>query len=208
MTFVIITRTYKTDTIQILKDNIKKVFGQKKNYIHYIICDLTGGVSKEEFEKFADEKTALYFVTEETKKDKYCTYNIDYLIETLKWNDDYWVYILDHDNLLRYNFPQLEQYCNKQTPVLVFNIQTEPIWKGFDGVVKQPLERGKALYYINSANYLAHISVFYRCKHGSIAHSQLHDGLWMEQVLFHNIPIKYINEFYAYHNAITQKKGF
>ena len=53
----------------------------------------------------ADEKTALWFVDEKTKKDKYCTYNIDDLIETLRWNDDYWVYILDHDNLLRYNFP-------------------------------------------------------------------------------------------------------
>ena len=207
MTFVIITRTNKTDTIPILKSNIKKVFGQKKNYIHYIICDLTGGVSKEDFRKYEDEKTALWFVDKTTKRDKYCTHNIDDLIATLKWSDDYWIYILDHDNLLRNNFTELEQYCNKQTPVLVFNIQTAPIWKEFDGIIKKPFVQGKALCYVNSANYLAHVSVFDKCKHGSTLHSQIHDGLWMEQVLYYKIPIKYLNQFYGYHNALKQGLG-
>lgn len=204
MTFCIITRTHKTNTIQILKDDIKNVFGQKKNYIHYIICDTTAGVSKEEFEKFADERTKLWFVDETTKKDRFCTCNIDELIATLKGHDDYWVYILDHDNLLRDNFPQLEQYCNKETPVLVFNIETKPIWAGFDGTVKAPFVSGRIVCYVNSANYLAHISVFEKCKHGSIEHSQLHDGLWMQQVVDNKILIKYINQYFGYHNAISQ----
>lgn len=207
MTFVIITRTHKTDTIQILKDNIKKVFGQKKNYIHYIIADLTGGVSKEQFKQFADEKTALWFVDETTKRDKYCAYNIDDLVRTLRWNDDYWIYILDHDNLLRSNFPQLEQYCNVETPVIVFNIQTEPIWKGFDGIVKKPLEYKHALFYINSANYLVHISVFDLCGHGNNISSAVHDGVFMEKVLYYKIPIKYLNQFYGYNNALKQGLG-
>lgn len=206
MTFCIITRTHKTDTIQILKDNIKQVFGEKKNYVHYIICDTTGGVSKEQFKKFADEKTALWFVTEETKKDKYCAYNIDELVRTLKWNDDYWIYILDHDNLLRKNFPELEQYCDKSTPVIVFNIQTEPIWKGFDGVVKAPLEYKKALFHINSANYLVHQSVFDKCGHGNQIKSDWHDGIFMQKVLYYKFPIKYLDQYYGLNNAITQKR--
>ena len=207
MTFVIITRTHRINTIPILKSNIKKVFGEKKNYIHYIICDLTGGISKEQFKKYADEKTALWFVDETTKRDKFCTHNIDDLIETLKWNDDYWIYLLDHDNLLKSNFPSLENFCKKETPVVVFNIETAPIWAGFDGIIKKPFERGKALCYVNSANYLAHISVFDKCKHGNTLHSQLHDGLWMEQVLANNIPIKYLNGYYGYHNALQQNLG-
>lgn len=207
MTFCIITRTYKTDTIQILKDNIKKVFGQKKNYVHYIICDLTGGVSKEEFKKFEDEKTALWFVDETTKRDKFCAYNIDDLVRSLRWNDDYWIYILDHDNLLKSNFPSLENFCKKEYPVIVFNIQTPPIWKEFDGTVKAPLEYTKALFHINSANYLVHISVFDKCGHGNNIKSDWHDGIFIEKVLYYKMPIKYLNGYYGYNNAITFNLG-
>ena len=207
MTFIIITRTYKTDTIPILKSNIKKVFGQKQNYIHYIICDLTGGVSKVHFKKYRDEHTKLYFVTPELKRDKFCTHNIDDLIETLKGNDDYWIYILDHDNLLKSNFPSLENFCKTDYPVVVFNIETAPIWAGFNGTIQKPFVKGKALCYVNSANYIAHISVFDKCKHGNTLHSQVHDGLWMEQVLANNIPIKYLNGYYRLHNALKQGLG-
>ena len=205
MTFCIITRTHKTDTIQILKDNIKKVFGQKQNYVHYIICDLTGGVTRDQFELYEDEHTKLYFVSAMTKRDKYCTHNIDDLIESLKGHEDYWIYILDHDNLLKNNFPALENFCNKDYPVVVFNIQTAPIWKGFDGTINKPFEQGKIVCYVNSANYIAHISVFEKCKHGNTKYSQLHDGIWMEQVVHYNYPIKYLSGYYGYHNA--QKQG-
>ena len=207
MTFVIITRTHKTDTIQILKDNIKKVFGQKKNYIHYLICDLTGGVSKEEFEQFADEKTALWFVDETTKRDKYCAYNIDDLVRSLRGFNDYWIYILDHDNLLKSNFPTLENFCKEEYPVVVFNIQTEPIWKGFDGTVEAPLEYKKALFHINSANYIVHISVFDKCGHGNRIKSDWHDGIFMQKVLYYKIPVKYLNGYYRFHNALKQGLG-
>ena len=139
MTFCIITRTHKTDTIQIIKDDIKTVFEKagKDNYVHWIICDTTGGVTKEEFTKFADEKTKLCFVDEKTKvpNDTFCAYNIDVLARYLMKNEDYWVYILDHDNLLKDNFPDLEQYCNEATPILMFNIDTPRVSQDFDGTI-------------------------------------------------------------------------
>lgn len=207
MTFAIITRTYKTDTIQILKDNIKKVFGQKKNYVHYIICDLTGGVKVEQFEQFADEHTKLFLVDKNTKIDKYCAYNIDALVRTLREHEDYWIYILDHDNLLKSNFPSLENFCKKEYPVIVFNIQSPPIWKGFDGTVKAPLEYKKALFHINSANYLVHISVFDKCGHGNKVKSDWHDGIFMQKVLYYKMPIKYLNGYYGYNNALKFNLG-
>ena len=209
MTFCIITRTHKTDTIQIIKDDIKRVFKKagKDNYVHCIICDLTGGVSADEFEKFADDKTQLYYVDEQSKVkgDKYCAYCIDVLARHLmKEHSDYWVYILDHDNLLKDNFPDLEQYCDEATPILMFNIKTPKISQDFDGVIKAPLTYKHALFHVNSANYLVHISVFDKCGHGNKIKSGWHDRIFIQKALYCKTPIKYLSGFFGYHNAISQ----
>lgn len=209
MTFCIITRTHKTDTIQIIKDDIKRVFQKagKDNYVHCIICDLTGGVSEQQFEKFADEKTQIYYVDEKGKdpNDKYCAYCIDVLARNLiKQHQDYWIYILDHDNLLKDNFPELEQYCDEATPILMFNIETPRVSKDFDGTIKAPLEYTKAIFHVNSANFLTHISVFNVCGHGNRVNSGWHDGFFIQKALYNKIPIKYLDGYYGYHNAISQ----
>ena len=209
MTFCIITRTHKTDTIQIIKDDIKRVFQKagKDNYVHCIICDLTGGVSEEQFEKFADEKTELYYVDKESKvpKDTFCAYSIDVLARNLeKQHKDYWIYILDHDNLLKDNFPDLQQYCDEKTPILMFDIETPRVSQDFDGKIYKPFKYKEAIFHVNSANYLTHISVFEKCGHGNNVYSGWHDGFFIQKALYNKIPIKYLSGYYGYHNAIKQ----
>ena len=136
-------------------------------------------LSKEEFKKFEDEKTKVFYVIEKPECDKYCAYAVDAVIQQIPKDQDCWIYLLDDDNLIGENFAELGEECNIEKPVVVFNIKVPKISNGFDGTIKGPFQPKKVLYHIDAANYIVHRTVFDTCKFGNKIKSAWSDGIFM-----------------------------
>lgn len=202
--FVFLTRVTRIQNVQKIKDHLQKIFSEalSVDYQHILLPDLTVANKKEDFEQFKDQKTSLYFIEQKVPNDKYAAYNIDDCIQTIPKDEDCWIYILDDDNTVTNDFAELAEHCNSQKPVVVFNIKMPRINNGFDGTIYPPLEYTKALFHIDSANYLIHRSVFEKCKHGNEIKSDWHDGIFMQKVLYYKYPIEYVNKVYSFHNGL------
>lgn len=198
---IILTRCYKTTNLQAIKQNVKSVLGSHNvEYIHLLVCDLTKGTAKEQFEAFEDEKTKLYFVTSKRPGDTYCSFNIDQALDDL--NVEGYVYILDDDNLLKEDFYQVEQYFCDEIQAIVFNIEIKRKVCSYNGVVNGPLKVGHVVGAIDVANYIVHTSVFKAVKYGNEVNSQQSDGRFFEKIIQNNYTIIYINKCFGYYNAL------
>ena len=202
MKFVFLTRVTRIQNVQAIKDHLKEVFESSEvDYQHILIADLTVANTKEDFEKFIDEKTNVFVVDKKREDDKYCNDALDAVIQTIPKDEDCWIYILDDDNTISNDFAELAKEMNEE-PVIVFNIKMKPISNGFNGIIKAPLVYKKALFHIDIANYIVHRSVFEKCRFRNNIKSQWCDGVFVEKVLHQNIPIKYIDKFYSSHNGL------
>lgn len=200
---IILTRCYKTTNLQAIKQNLQNVLGKHNvDYIHLLICDLTKGTKQEQFAKFEDDKTQLYFVANKRIGDTYCSFNIDQALDTLKVEG--YVYLLDDDNLLGENFYQVEKYFNEETPVVVINVMIKNRTCGFNGTVKYALRPGYVVGHIDAANFIVHTSVYKQIKFGNAINSQQSDGRFFEHIIQNKYNIVYTNECYGYYNALVK----
>ena len=201
--FVFLTRVTRINNVQSIKDMLARIFSKTSSvdYQHYLIADLTVANTEEDFKKFIDDKTTVFVVKNKREDDKYCTEALDSVVQTIPANEDCWIYLLDDDNKIEENFAELGEQCNVEKPITVFNIKMPPINNGFDGTVKGPLKYKEALFHIDSANYIVHRSVFEKCKHLNKIKSDWHDGIFIQQALFYNIPINYVDKCYGFHNC-------
>lgn len=215
--FVFLTRVTRIENVQQIKDMLARIFNKTlisenlKNimdtsgeitYQHILLPDLTVANKKEDFEKFKDEHTRLFFIEQKRKDDKYAAYNLDEAIQTIPADEDCWIYILDDDNKINQNFASLARVTDLEGRIIVFNIKMPMISNGFDGTVTWPLESKKALFHIDSANYLVHRSVYEIIGQGNEVKSDWHDGIFIEKALCCHIPMIYVNEVLGYHNGL------
>ena len=202
--FVFLTRVSRIQNVQKIKDHLLKIFSEalSVDYQHILLADLTVGNKIEDFDKFKDQKTIVFPVEQKVENDKYCSFNIDQCVHTLILaEEDCWIYLLDDDNLVTDDFAEVAQYCGEER-VVVFNIKMPKINNGFDGTIKAPLEYKKALFHIDAANFIVHRSVFEQCRFGFAENSAWSDGVFMQKILFKQIPIKYVDKVYSHHNGL------
>lgn len=196
MKFLFITRCRNNNNIYIIKNNIRNIFENTgETYTHHIICDLTCGSKEEDFKKFYDKNTNISFVFDKGL-DKYCSRNIDDSVS--KYDDDYWVHILDDDNLLKENFLSVKQYCN-DCDMIIFDVDAPEE----NSVIRKPrnLSVNRCVGKIDFCNYIVKNSVaknigFYCNKSFSC------DGEFVKKCIQNNIKIINTEKNFGYYNKL------
>lgn len=186
MKVIFVTRCYKPTNIQRIKDNLKQVFSAQTehSYIQYLLVDMSYGQSEQSFKCFEDEHTVVLFTYE--KKDYYNTFGIDQLINSIKDQQNVWVYFLDDDNFINQNF--LTIFNNYQgEDVFVVNSNRLSFNK--------PLTVGNVVSKIDLCNYIVTLKVkkennFY--KENQLSYAS--DGRFFENLLKKQYKIKYLNQ--------------
>lgn len=141
MNIIFLTRCYKPNNIQTLKDNLKDVFCNQTahSYVQYLIVDMSYGQKQQTFNQFVDEHTKVYFVY--NKKDYYNSWGMDQLIKRIRDDQNSWVYILDDDNTINKNFLKVfDNYQNEDVFVINWNRPKPAI--------------GKIIGFIDASNYI------------------------------------------------------
>jgi hypothetical protein len=205
---IFITRCYKATNIQTIKENLKEVFnGSKHDYELTLICDLTHGASKEDFDVYSDKKTS-YTIWLKEQTDVYCTKNID-LALSMFYDEDMppyyvpeksYVYILDDDNQITPDFLAALDACEDGEPdVVVFKVYGHPQW-GEISILDQ-----NAVGKIDWANMLVRLDVMRRLKVYTLgADSQKSDGLFFEKMKKDGCTIKFLNQICGRYNALPK----
>lgn len=201
MDFLFITRCFDDKNIQTIKDNIKETFNYRKDcYLHCLICDLTHGANKEIFNKFKDDKTDVFFVENKKDGDKYCSEALDAVVN--KYNDDVWVYVLDDDNILRYNFLKTKKYC-KDSELVIFDAERND---EFTWLCRpRGLTENNCIGQIDFSNMLIKNSLAKRIGFYS-KDSFSCDGEFMVNVLKNNIKFIQIPKVFAFYNKLKEIK--
>ena len=197
---VFITRVSRMNKIEQLNKNICEVLdGSNFEWKQFLLFDLTK-VGQVDWSIVKRMKNVVPFtIKEKPEHDPYMNFAIDYAAKAIV-EKDIWIYILDDDNMLLPEFKDLAWDLDADYPITVFNIKMPALSNGFNGTVKIPLEYGKTLFHIDSANYIVQRKVFDVIRHANNIKSKWHDGIFMQKALKCQIPIKYINKVYGQHN--------
>lgn len=140
-----------------------------------------------------------FAVKQKPENDAYLNFAVDYAVKTIS-EPDTWIYILDDDNALLPEFKQIGQYLNPACPFNVFNIKMKMISNGFDGTIQAPLTPGRALFHIDTANFIFQRKVFDQISYVNEVKSEWRDGMFIEKALKLQIPFHYINKVFGQHN--------
>lgn len=138
-------------------------------------------------------------VKQKPEKDAYLNFAVDYAVKTIEYKDT-WIYILDDDNALLPEFKQIGHYLNSACPINVFNIKMKRISNGFDGTIQAPLTPSRALFHIDTANFIVQRKVFDQISYVNEVKSEWRDGMFIEKALKLQIPFHYINKVFGQHN--------
>lgn len=197
---VFITRVSRMNKIEQLNKQICEVLdGSRFNWKQYLVFDLTK-VGEVDYELVNKLKNVVVFtVAEKPENDQYMAFAIDFAARSIE-DKDTWIYILDDDNSLLPQFKDLAWQLDTNYPITVFNIKMPMLNNGFDGTIKAPLEWGKALFHVDSANYIVQRKVFDQIGHQNEIKLQLHDGIFIQKALKLEIPIKYVDKVFGQHN--------
>lgn len=198
---VFITRVSRMNKIEQLNKQISEVLdGSKFTWKQFLIFDLTkvGQVDWDMIKRL--DNVISFSVDEKPENDSYLNFAIDSAARSIE-DKNTWIYILDDDNMLLPEFKDLAWDLDANYPITVFNIKMPAIGNGFDGTIKAPLEYGKALFHIDSANYIVQRKVFDQIEHKNQIQSKWHDGIFIQKALKIKIPIKYVNKVYGQHNC-------
>ena len=191
MNIIFLTRCYKPDNIQAIKDNLKDVFSNQTehSYVQYLVVDMSYDQKLQTFNQFVDEHTRTFFVY--NKRDHYNNWGLDQLIKRLQGDQNTWVYVMDDDNLINSNFLKaFDGY--KDEDVLVVNSNH------FKYAV--PLPPNRIVGYIDTSSYIVKLRVRKEVPvyvEGQNSYSA--DGKFFQRLVKKQYLIKY-----TYINALTK----
>lgn len=199
MDFLFVTRCFQPDNLSTIKQNLKKVFaGTQDHYQHHIICDLTHGCKSASFAPFQDAVTNLTYVFQKGN-DKYCSDILDITVKT--YQDSYWVYVLDDDNILKDNFLQLKKYC-EEADIIVFDAERRD---EFPWLCKpRNLSPANCIGQVDFSNMLIRNSVAKKIGFYAPEDSFACDGLFMKKALEQKVKILNTEQVFAYYNKLEK----
>lgn len=196
--FLILTRCYKPDNLEAVKKSIQEVFVDSQHgYRHLILADLTHGTDREAFERFADDKTGIFYVESKNDNDSQITEGMDNALATVKpVSENEYVYVLDDDNILHPAFLHVAEYCKGEDAV-VFKIEGRPDLGNKDILSMYPVG------HIDWANYVTKLTTMQRIK---VYHldgpRRCEDGVFFDHMKRENCTFAFADRVMAYYNKL------
>lgn len=198
MNFTFLTRCYRPDNIDKVKQSISSVFNNAVHtYRHIILVDLTHGTDRHLFDGFADQHTSIFYVEGKNDNDSQCTEGMDRTLAQLEpvCENDY-IYILDDDNLLHPDFLSIADDCDGADAV-VFRIIGRPTLGTSEIMFTYPVG------HIDWANYVTKLATMKRIK---VYHldgpRRCEDGVFLDHMKRENCTIKFVNKEIAWYNRL------
>ena len=198
MNFLFLTRCYQTKNIGKVKDSIRAVFKDTvHSYRHLILADLTHGTPREDFEKFADDDTSVFYVEHKNNNDSQATEGIDNALADLTPMDkNEYIYILDDDNMLHPDFLKISGYCRGQDAV-VFKIEGRPALGTRIILDEYPVG------HIDWANFVTKLTTMQRIK---VYHldgpRRCEDGVFVDHMKRENCIFEFVDIVGAWYNRL------
>lgn len=197
MHFTFLTRCYTPVNLNAIKQNIKDVFKDTEHtYTHLILVDLTHDDQRgQSFDGYEDDVTLVKFVENKPEGDTQNVKGMDNALAELP--DDGYIYILDDDNLLHKDFPQVAQYCNGEDAV-IFRVDHMLTWGD------PQLLKGNPVGRIDWANYVTKLKTMKDLKVYPGGH-RCEDGMFFHRMMQHNCTFKFIDKVFAYYNKLPRR---
>lgn len=200
MHFIFITRCYRPTNIAQIQQNLREVFRNTEHtYRQFLLIDLTHGESVLDFYQFADDKTTLHLVTEKPAIDTQATEGMDKALDTVKPDDNVYVYVLDDDNIVHPDFLHVADYCHGEDAV-VFKIAGKP-YLGNKAILTSRCPIG----HIDWANYVTKLTTMQRIKvYKPDGPRRCEDGVFFDHMKRNNCTLVFVDKVMAYYNKLSK----
>lgn len=191
MHFIFLTRCFKPDNIQAIKDSIKSTFEShdEHTYKHVLLVDMSHTEAKEDqFDCFVDNYTDVHYVRK--KKDHYMYNDVSDYLETVEDREAY-VYLLDDDNIIK---PDFIKVCDtsENVDLIIFKLDDHEQWG----------KKGCGSGSVDIGNYITKLSILKKYKFDTNESSRCADGRFVERLRENKCSIIYINEYLGYYNKL------